>query len=143
MKKINQYLPYAGALPFVFCALFFIKDIHILPLLGYTDRILSSYGLIISSFMAGSHWGQHLNLSGKWGICLPVFSNINAVLLWVSFVIFSFKILFFILAISFLALLLIDQKLCQGGVISCEYFRTRFLVTLIVISSLIISGYYA
>ena len=143
MKKIYQYLSYAGALPFVFCALCFIKDIHIFPLLGYVDSILSSYGLVISSFMAGSHWGQHLNLSGKWRIYLPIFSNINTILLWLSFIIFSFKILFFILVISFLAQLLIDHKLYQGGVISYEYFRTRFLVTLIVISSLIISGYYA
>ena len=88
MKKIYQYLSYAGALPFVFCALCFIKDIHIFPLLGYVDSILSSYGLVISSFMAGSHWGQHLNLSGKWQIYLPIFSNINAILLWLSFIIF-------------------------------------------------------
>ena len=143
MKKTYPYLPYAGALPFIFCALCFIEGIHILPFFGYTDKVLSGYGLIISSFMAGSHWGQHLSLSSKCGLYLPFFSNINAILLWLSFIVFSFKILLIIFIVSFLVLLLIDNKLFQGGHISREYFRTRCLVTFVVISSLIVSGVYA
>ena len=143
MNKIYLYFSYAGALPFIFCALCLIGNIHILPLLGHTDNVVSAYGTVIASFMAGSHWGQHLSLSGKWSIYLPIFSNISAIFLWVSFIIFSSKILLFILPVSFLVLLLIDKTLFQDGFISREYFRTRCLLTLIVISSLIVSGFYA
>jgi hypothetical protein len=143
MNKIYTYLSYAGALPFFFCALCFIGDIHILPLLGHTDKVLSGYSLVIASFMAGSHWGQHLSLIGKWGIYLPAFSNINAILLWISYIIFSFKILLFIFIVSFLVLLLIDKILFEEDLISRDYYRTRCLVSLIAVSSLIISRIYA
>jgi hypothetical protein len=132
-----------GALPFVFCAICFIENIHILPLFGHTDMVLSAYSLVISSFMAGSHWGQHLNLSNKWAIYLPFISIISAIFLWISFIVFSFEVLFFIFAVSFLILLLIDKALFQDGLISREYFRTRCFLTMIVISSLIVSGFYA
>ena len=143
MKIIYPYLSYAGTLPFIFCAFCFIENIHTLPLLGYTDKVLSGYGLVITSFMAGSHWGQHLNLSGKWEISLPALSNINAILLWLAYIIFSFKVLLFVFVVSFLVLLSIDKILFQSNLISHKYFRTRCLVTLIVILSLIISGIYA
>ena len=143
MKKIYLYLSYMGTLPFIFCAVCFIEDINIVPFLGSTDMIVSGYGLVISSFLAGSHWGQHLSISGKWDIYLPVFSTINSILLWLSFIILSFKILIFIFGVSFLSLLLIDNKLYQRELISLQYFRTRCFVSLIVILSLIISGIYA
>ena len=143
MKKIYTYLSYVGALPFVFCAICFIEDIHILPLFGHTDMVLSAYSLVISSFMAGSHWGQHLNLSNKWAIYLPFISIISAIFLWISFIVFSFEVLLFVFAVSFLILLLIDKALFQDGLISREYFRTRCFLTMIVISSLIVSGFYA
>lgn len=143
MRKIYPYLSYAGALPFLFCALCFIEGIHTIPLLGYTSTVLSGYGLVIASFISGSHWGQHLTLSGKLSIYLPAFSNINAILLWVSFITLSFKILLFVFIVSFLVLLLIDKTLFQAGLISLKYLRTRCLVSLVVISSLIISSIYA
>ena len=143
MKKIYPYLSYAGALPFIFCSGCFILNIHTLPLLGDTDKVLSVYGLVITSFMAGSHWGQHLSLSGKWVIYLPTLSNINAIFLWFSFIIFPFKMLLFVFVISFFLLLSIDRVLFLACLISRKYFRTRCLVTLLVVSSLIFSGIYA
>ncbi|MGB5445972.1 MAG: DUF3429 domain-containing protein [Psychromonas sp.] len=143
MKTISPYLTLAGTLPFVLCAYCFIAGIEVIALLGSTEQVLSVYGLVIASFMAGSHWGQHLSINNQWQRLLPAFSNINAVFLWLSFLVFSFKLFMIALIISFLGSLLIDQKLRQTKIITRTYFWTRCLVTLIVISSLIISGIYA
>ena len=143
MIKLYPYLTYAGALPFIFCALCFITDVNVIPVLGNIEKIFSVYGLVIASFIAGAHWGQHLSLKDNWSIYLPVFSNINAGLLWISFLIFPFKILLLILGSSFLILLFIDKNLFQNGLISRNYFHTRCLVTLTVILTITISGVYA
>ena len=143
MKKYYPVLTYAGTLPFIFCTLCFIFNIQTVPVLGQVNQILGTYSIIISSFIAGSHWGIHLNLSDKWEVYLPIFSNINAVFIWISFIIFPFKVLLIILVISFFALLLIDLNLFKKDFISRKYFHTRSLVTLIVTTNLIISGIYA
>ena len=143
MKFFYSYLSYAGTIPLLYCAVCFIVNIHTIPIFGYTDRVLSGYGLVISAFMAGSHWGLHLRLTGKWELYLPVISNINAIILWTSFIVFPFKTLLIIFIISFLILFVIDNKLFKCGFISREYIRTRLFVTLIVVSSLIVSGIYA
>lgn len=143
MKKLYPYFTYAGALPFVLCALGFIFDVNNVPLLGDTKQILSVYALVISSFMAGSHWGQHLSLNNKWSLYLPVLSNIMAVILWTAFLILSFKHLLVAFILSFFVLLMIDKKLLQEGLVDAEYFRTRIFVTAIVTITLAISGIYA
>lgn len=57
MKKIHQYLAFLGTLPFVICAACFIFDVQAIPILGDTRNVLSAYALVITAFMAGSHWG--------------------------------------------------------------------------------------
>jgi hypothetical protein len=143
MQKLYPYLTYAGSLPFVLCALCHLLDIRAIPLLGHVDHVLSVYALVITSFLSGSHWGQHLNLKDKWSLYLPAFSNINAVLLWISFLLLPFKLLLIPFLLSFLGFLLIDKKLLQDNLISPDYFRTRCYVTAIVISTLIVSGVYS
>ena len=74
MKKIFPYLTYAGAIPFIFFAVCLVSDIQELPFLGSVKKILSVYGLVISSFLAGAHWGQHLHMNkGLWRLSLPIF----------------------------------------------------------------------
>ncbi len=136
-------MAFLGALPFIICAACFVFDVITIPMLGDTSNVLGAYALVITSFMAGSHWGQHINLDGKWGFYLPIFSNVIAVLVWIGFLILPFKISLIVFAVAFLALLRIDQKMRQCDLISVEYFRTRCLVTLIVVSTLTISGIYA
>lgn len=143
MKKIYPYLTYAGTLPFILCAICFVFDVKNIPLLGETYQVLSIYGLVISSFMAGSHWGQHLNFdNNKWKFFLPIFSNMSAILLWIAFLVLPFKVLLVVFAMLFLALLFVDKKLLQSNLISAEYFRVRCLVTKIVVLTLIISGVF-
>ncbi|MFT5709275.1 MAG: hypothetical protein ACI9ES_003583 [Oceanospirillaceae bacterium] len=111
-----------------------------MPWLGPVDNTLSVYALVIANFLAGAHWGQHLHLQGKWSRKLAILSNSLAIVLWLAFLVLSFKFLFMALAATFVILLLIDLKLLQDELISHQYFHTRSSVTAIVILSLIISG---
>jgi hypothetical protein len=140
LKILQKNLTYVGTLPFVLSALCLILNIRTIPFLGDISHLLNVYGLVIASFMAGSHWGQHLSLTDKWTVYLPALSNINAVLLWLSFILFPVKVFLYVLGLSFLTLLLIDKILFQEGHISSAYFRTRCIATLIVVLSLLISG---
>lgn len=143
MRRPSPYLTYAGVLPFVICAVSLVFNLTSIPFLGDIKQVLSVYSLVIVSFLAGSHWGQHLNLNDNWGIYLPVFSNLTAILVWIGFLVLPFKLIIVTFIITFMALLGIDKKLLQHGLISTRYFHRRCIVTTIVISTLIISGIYA
>ncbi len=140
MSKILPYLTYAGSIPFIFCAVCLIFGIQQMPLLGSIEKVLSIYGLVISSFLSGAHWGQHLYIQGFWHRVLPILSNIAAILLCFGFLMFSFKILMIMFVAAFVILLMIDHRLFQTALITRKYFQTRLLVSVIVIVSLIISG---
>ena len=141
MTKTFYYLIYAGTIPFILCSICFSAGIKSIYLLGSVDKILSAYGLVILSFLSGSHWGQHLYINRIiWGCTLPVLSNIIAVLLCFSFLVLSFKELVAIFVAAFIILLIIDHRLFQMHLISDHYFQTRCFVSAIVIISLIISG---
>jgi len=141
MKKVYPYLIYTGAIPFLFCSVCFIVDFHEVPLFGSIERILSVYGLIILSFLAGSHWGQQLYISKTvWGIVLAVLSNIIALCLCFGFLLLSFKMLMAMFSAAFFILIIIDYFLFKIELLSGNYFLTRFLASTIVIVSLIISG---
>ena len=141
MTKTFYYLIYAGTIPFILCSICFSAGIKSIYLLGSVDKILSAYGLVILSFLSGSHWGQHLYINRRiWGCTLPVLSNIIAVLLCFSFLVLSFKELVAIFIAAFIILLIIDHHLFQMHLISDHYFQTRCFVSAIVIIFLIISG---
>jgi len=141
MKKFFPYLTYAGAIPFIFCAVCLVNDIQKLPLLGSVEKILSVYGLVISSFLAGIHWGQHLHINKNiWNRSVSILSNILAILLWLGFLILGFKMLMLMFVLVFIILLIIDYHLFKIDLITRHYFQTRFFVSVIVIISLVISG---
>ncbi len=142
MKKPSPYLTFAGTIPFIICAVFITVGIEAVRVLGETENILSVYGLVIASFMAGAQWGNHLGLAdnNRWALRLPILSNIIAVLLWLGFLSLSVDGFIWLLVISFLVLLMIDYGLHLADIIDNKYFKVRIYVTVIVIGSLIISA---
>lgn len=142
MKKPSPYLTFAGTIPFIACAVFITMGIDAIRILGTTAHVLSVYGLVIASFMAGAHWGNHLNLTDNnpWAVKLPVFSNIIALGLWLGFLSLSTVGFIWLLVIGFISLLMIDYTLHRVNIINHEYFKVRKYVTLIVIVALIISA---
>ena len=141
MKKPSPYLAFAGAIPFVLCAVFIIMGVDTIPVLGKTTHILSIYGLVIASFMAGAHWGNHLSLVDDdiWAFKLPIFSNIIALALWLGFLTLSSAGFIWLLVAGFVSMLMIDCGLHRAHIISNDYFRVRKYVTIIVVVALIIA----
>lgn len=143
MTKLTQYLPYFGAIPFIAGAIAILFNFASVPILGDVKNALNVYGLIIAIFMAGAHWGLHLNLNEKdntaWDHKLPICSNLISVFLWFAFIVITPKSLLITFILSFLLLLLIDWRLMKTNLISKQYFKTRLIVTSTVICSLFVS----
>lgn len=142
MKKPSPYLTFAGTIPFIACAFLLMIDVVTVPILGSVANILSAYGLVIASFMAGAHWGNHLSLAddNKWAVRLPLYSNVIALGLWLGFLSLSASSFIWLLVIGFISLLVIDYSLHRAQIISHTYFQVRKYVTTIVVISLVIAG---
>lgn len=142
MKNPSPYLTFAGAIPFVACAFLLMIDVVTVPMLGSVVDILSAYGLMIGSFMAGAHWGNHLDLAddNKWAVRLPLYSNVIALGLWLGFLILSASSFIWLLVVGFISLLVIDYSLHRAQIISDVYFKIRQYVTAIVVVSLVVAA---
>ncbi|MEN8626043.1 DUF3429 domain-containing protein [Psychrobacter proteolyticus] len=142
MKKPSPYLTFAGTIPFIACAFLLMVDVVTVPMLGSVGDVLSAYGLVIASFMAGAHWGNHLDLAddNKWAVRLPLYSNVIALGLWLGFLILSDIDFIWLLVIGFISLLVIDYSLHRAQIISHTYFKVRQYVTVIVVISLVIAA---
>lgn len=140
MKNIFNLLTYSGTIPFVLCAVCLCANIQQLPLLGSVETLLSAYALLISSFLAGSLWGQHLHVQGYWKRVLPILSNIIAVLIWLGYVRLSFDMQMAMFISAFVILLIVDYRLFQIHFLDRQVFRTRLIASAIVIMALTISG---
>lgn len=141
-KRTATTLTYSGILPFLFITLLLAFHVRFIPLLGNTTTIISAYTLIIATFLAGAHWGQHLERNNPWSLYLPVASNVNAVVLWLCYLTLPFTYLCFIFCASFAVLLYIDRTLFHAGLINDHYFQTRCIVTSIVIVLLLLSAFF-
>ena len=140
MIKFSTFLTYAGALPFLGCALLLTIDINQFQPFGSVQESLNTYSLLISSFMSGSHWGQNLHVQKAWKKYLQITSILIALAIWFSYMTLDFHQMIVVYILSFLALLGVDYRLRRVGLNSREYFQTRFWVSGLVIASLIISG---
>ena len=141
MFALTPILTYAGSIPFVACGVLLFMDQDTLPILGpsylgHIESIISFYGLVIVSFMAGTHWGIHINDSSKISKILPITSNLVALISWISHLVVSFKVFIFVISVFFAMILFIDKLLRDEEIISNEYFKLRFSVTIIVLFSL-------
>jgi len=138
---LTPILTYLGSIPFIVCGILLFMGEDTLPIigpsyLGHIESIISFYGLVIVSFMAGTHWGIHINDSSKISKILPITSNLVALISWISHLVVSFKVFIFVISVFFAMILFIDKLLRDEEIISNEYFKLRFSVTIIVLFSL-------
>ncbi len=142
MKKLSPYLTFAGTIPFIACAIFMAFGIDTVVVLASTSKILTTYGLVIASFMAGAQWGNHLALPDRdpWALRLPLLSNIITLILWIGFLALSAKDFIWLLIVGFICLLVIDYALKKAKIISSDYFKVRKYVTLIVVVALLVAA---
>ena len=129
----RQYLyilvTYAGALPFVACAVMLYSGINEVSVLGSVDRIAAICGLIIISFLAGVHLGTYLLYNTRTHKSLLLISNLFAIIAWLAVMFAPIQLSIITLTIVFGYLLLVDYSLKREKFISLNYFSTRLIVT--------------
>lgn len=135
-RKLYPLLTYAGALPFVACALMPLLGIETLWNLGSYVHIAASYGLAIVCFLCGAHWGTYLYNRAVAPDNLFVTSNVIVVACWFAFLMAVQAMTLFVLILAFLCLLFIDYRLLQAGLVTEFYFRMRRNATVIAAVSL-------
>jgi hypothetical protein len=116
-------------------------NLYEIPLVGSVEKILFFYGLVIISFLAGTHWGMHFTIKETWRDYLALLSNAIVITVWLFALLFSLKIMIITYIVFFLLLLIIDKKLLQSNVINASYFQIRCIATTIVVITLI-SGWF-
>jgi hypothetical protein len=131
-------LTYAGAIPFVACALLPWFGIDSLGPLGGSGELLVTYGLAIVSFLCGTQWAAELVQPGRAG--LPLFPISNGIVLasWISALAASAAVALVVQLLSIFSLLAIDARLHRAQGISDHYWKLRQRITGIVAVALLI-----
>ncbi len=133
--KPHTTLPLLGVIPFVAGSLGLYIDYN----LQFIHVVLSAYALMIVSFMAGVHWGQHLSIDNGMSKKLALSSNVIALMASVGFFALPFHVFYLLAAVLLLVILIVD--LCYKPELGlCDaYKKTRIIVTTIAAVSLSIS----
>jgi hypothetical protein len=134
-RKLYPVLTYAGALPFVACALMPLFGMETLWNLGSYVHVAAAYGLAIVCFLCGAHWGTYLYNRAAAPDNLFVTSNVIVVACWFAFLMAAQAITLFVLILAFLCLLFIDYRLLRAGLLTGYYFRMRTIATVIAVAS--------
>mgnify|MGYP002066714968 CR=1 FL=1 len=110
-----------------------------LPVTGDEAAALVSYGAIILSFMAGTHWGLYLSASERSAANLFITSNVVTLAAWAAFLAGPAILTLAVLGAGFVFLLYIDYGLRAREVLTPDYLRTRLHATVIVVAALIVT----
>ncbi len=133
MNKKNiitaQLLTYAGILPFLFLCLAIVTG---RTEFDYCPAILG-YSAIILSFLCGIHWAVFLFFSSQCKRNLLIYSNIGALLGWLSLLIGWHLLSLSILILSFLSVLALDVELRKLNLIPAWFFKLRLQATICVV----------
>ncbi|AJI53796.1 DUF3429 domain-containing protein [Francisella philomiragia] len=140
-KNLDIYLAYFGLTPFVFFSLCLILGYSDFLIFGNIIKAISLYGVVIASFMAGTHWGRQINLEPSFTKTLiQVASNLNAIVIWIGYLNLDPIDFMLLLIAEFLVLLKIDYYFFKLELISSKYFKyIRLPITLCVVISLAVS----
>lgn len=139
--SVISVLTYLGALPFVLGALLLLLGIKIIPFLGATTFVITAYGLVIASFMAGSHWGQQIATTDEQSRSIFLISNVMALALWFEYLVGSLTAYVGLLIAVFILSLWLDYLSYQKKKIDSTYMRLRWRVTSVVVLSLVMVEY--
>lgn len=135
---MRVFLTYAGLIPFLACSILIFLGVNNVPLLGSVFDIQKTYMLIIAAFMAGIHWGQALG-NNKDDYKLYIISNIHAIALFFLSILAGQQVFSIGVITIFTSILYVDHRLLKQNIISQDYFKMRFVVSIIVITSIIVS----
>lgn len=133
-------LMYSGIIPFIGISLLMVSGLQIAYVQVSNEIFLSSYTLLIGSFMAGVHWGQGLDGNDSNFAALSLLSNLVTLAFWGAFLFLPYAIFLTTAALLFALLLLIDVILYRSDRLCPRYFRHRLIVTSCVMGALFVAA---
>ena len=136
-QKLYSALAFAGASPFVACAVLPWFGVESVPILGPLDRLANSYGLAIIAFLAGTHWSFQLQNPSRTPFNLFVTSNVVFLVAFFAFVIAELRWALLVEVVAFLYLLYVDFRLRQVELTEHSYFGVRSIATSLACLSLL------
>lgn len=139
--RLRYTLMYLGAMPFMACAALMISDGLRMPFGLNVETVLSSYALLIGAFMAGAHWGQHLERPPVPPHVMALFSNTVALGFWFAFLLLPLQTYLLTAAALFAAILAFDLTLARCRRLDRSYATHRGLVTGLVVAALVSAGW--
>ena len=122
-------LAYAGASPFLACAVLPWLGIASLPIFGPLDLFANAYGLAIIAFLAGTHWAFQLQGASRTPFNLFVTSNLVFVVALFAYVALELRWSLATEVVAFLYLLFVDFRLYRGNLTPARYVRVRSIAT--------------
>lgn len=137
-QKLYAALAFAGASPFVACAVLPWFGIASLPIIGPLDALANAYGLAIIAFLAGTHWSFQLQDASRTPFNLFVTSNVVFLVAFFAFVIAGLRWSLLTEVLAFLYLLYVDLRLHRAGLTMAAYFRVRSIATSLACLSLLL-----
>ncbi|QEO57696.1 DUF3429 domain-containing protein [Francisella marina] len=140
-KSLDIYLAYLGLVPFIFFSSCILLGHNSFLIFENIAKALSVYGLVITCFMAGTHWGRQINLEPSFTKTLiQVASNLIAIIIWLGYLNLDPQDFILLLIAEFLILLKVDYYFFKLNLISSKYFKCiRLPITLCVVISLAVS----
>jgi len=137
MKQTTQVtstrLTYAGILPFLCLGIATVMKL-VGQDYGFALRV---YGVVILSFLCGTHWAAHLFFPHQCQRNLLVISNAITLIAYTSLIIAQQNTAFLIQSVCLVVLLRIDYELLTQGIIPHWYFQLRRNATVVVVSLLL------
>lgn len=144
-------LTYAGTLPFIACAALAWLDASArIAGLAPADTTLASitladiavtYGAVIASFIAGTHWAARVYRPEVSALPTLVMSNVFALLAWLALLLPQRVWGLVLLIACFAGLLAVDAGLRRGGVLPAWFWPLRRNATLVVCVMLALTAY--
>lgn len=137
MHVSARLLAFAGLIPFVAATALLLGGVQSLPLLGPVDRLLSSYALLIVSFMAGTHWGMAIARAKAAHVPLYLPSNLVALTAWFAYLLAPLAAQLVIDAGALLVLLVIEHRIAAAVAMDDEYVRLRTQVSTVAVAAVL------
>ena len=141
INRIQYSLTLLGAIPFIALAIMIAIRAQPINILGSYTTLLQTYSLAISSFLAGTHWGECMMIKGQWHQI--ILSNMITVVAWIALSLLSFQSSILVFCVIFACLFLQDYTLSTKQILPIGYIKIRLIASIIVIISLLVAGVYA
>lgn len=133
IEPLAKTLGYSGLIPFI---IFSFGVWTGLPMVDNPHLPLLTYAAIILSFMGAIHWGLAMVKEDSLSTTQLGLSVVPALLGWLALLIPPLSG-YGLLILSFIGLYLADKYICGKGLLPEWYLLMRFVLTLIVVLSLV------